>query len=202
MAKKARKGRVLAGSATIPRRPTHQENTQRALRVYFELTETADWLKREMRAPLDAFDLTMQEFRVLEMLNREGALTAPQIGARMGRERQNVDVITARLQDRGWVRRVIETLPPVPLEDAHLAKAKQDAKRYGPRVSVVGLTAWGKRFIGSVVPRHAKVVKALMRAIDAREKDSIVRACQKLRKGDSLKFLREISMEEPEDAEG
>ena len=199
MAKKARKRRVLAESATIPRRPTHAENTQRAFRVYLELIETADWLKREMRAPLDAFDLTMQEFRVLEMLNREGALTAAQIGARMGRERQNVDVITARLQDRGWVRRVIETLPPVQLEDAHVAKAEQDAKRYGRRVSVVGLTAWGKRFIGTVVPRHAKVVKALMRAIDAREKDSIVRACQKLRKGDSLRFLREIRMEEPEE---
>lgn len=199
MAKKARKRPVLAGFATQSRNPTRQEKTQRALRVYFELIETADWLRREMRAPLDAFDLTVQEFRVLEMLNREGALTGPQIGARMGRPRQSVDVIVQRLHNRGWVRRVIETLPPIPIEEAHVANAERDAKRYGRRVTVVGLTSWGKRFIGSVVPRHAKVVKALMCAIDAREKESIVRACQKLRRGDAWKFLREIRMEEPEE---
>jgi MarR family transcriptional regulator, 2-MHQ and catechol-resistance regulon repressor len=199
VAKKGRERPILTGFGKRSRRPTHQENTQRAFRVYLELIETADWLRREMRAPLEAFDLTMLEFRVLEMLYREGALTAPQIGARIGRPRQSVDVLTARLQGRGWVGRMIMNLPPVPREDAHLRKADQDTERQGRRLSVVGLTASGKKFMGNVLPRHAKVVKALMRAIDAREKDSIVRACRKLRRGDAVKFLTEMSFGDVEE---
>ncbi len=49
-------------------RPTQKEKTQRAFRAYLDLMDTADWLKSELRAPLEAFDLTMPGFRLLEML--------------------------------------------------------------------------------------------------------------------------------------
>jgi len=35
----------------------------------------------------------------------------------------------------------------------------------------------------------------LMRVLDAREQDSISRACRKLREGDAVKFLQEIRLE-------
>ncbi|MGO9591858.1 MAG: hypothetical protein ACLP3K_17655 [Candidatus Acidiferrales bacterium] len=83
-------------------------------------------------------------------------------------------------------------------EWSHLPKAKRE-DREGRMVHVVGLTARGKKFIGNVLPRHAKVVKALMRALDAREQDSISRVCRKLREGDALKFLNEMRFEDADD---
>jgi hypothetical protein len=53
--------------------PRHREKTQRAMQAYLDLIDTADWLRGELRVPLESFDLTMGEFRLLEMLNREGA---------------------------------------------------------------------------------------------------------------------------------
>ena len=46
-----------------------------------------------------------------------------------------------------------------------------------------------------VLPRHSKLVKALMRALHAREHESLVRICEKLRKGDVLKFVAELRWE-------
>jgi hypothetical protein len=43
------------------------------MQAYLDLIDTADWLRGELRVPLESFDLTMGEFRLLEMLNREGA---------------------------------------------------------------------------------------------------------------------------------
>ncbi|MGO9591859.1 MAG: MarR family winged helix-turn-helix transcriptional regulator [Candidatus Acidiferrales bacterium] len=178
----------------MSRQPSQKDKTQRAFRTYLDLIDTATWLKREMRAPLDFFDLTFEGFRVLEMLYREGALTVPDVGRRTNHKRQNMHIILRRLEEPGWVRQMEVRVPPVEFERSHLPKAKKDEQE-GRMVHVVGLTARGKKFIGNVLPRHAKVVKALMRVLDAREHDSISRACRKLRSPEAVfKFLQEIRM--------
>jgi len=173
------------------RRLTQRQKTERAFRAYLDLIDTADWLKREMRAPLEAFDMTMMDFRLMEMLYRESALTAPDIAARIGRPRQDVQVIVARLQKRGWVERKMASLAPVEFERARLPKARQDGRR-GRKVAVVELTASGRKLMGTVLPRHAKLVRAMMCVLDGREKDSISKVCRKLRRGDVVKFVREL----------
>jgi hypothetical protein len=45
------------------------------------------------------------------------------------------------------------------------------------------------------------VVKSLMRALDGREQVTLIRLLQKLRKGDVVKFVREIRMYDKEDWE-
>ena len=57
----------------MSRQPTHKDKTLKAFRAYTELLDTAEWFKSELRAPLASFDLTMNEFRGLELLDREGA---------------------------------------------------------------------------------------------------------------------------------
>lgn len=120
-----------------------------------------------MRGPLESFDMTMQDFRLLEMLYREGALAIPDVARKLGRVRQDVHVIATRLQERGWVRRMMVALPAVEFEQAHVAKTEAEG-REGPRVGVVMLTRSGKGMIGNVLPEHAKVVRALMHVLDAR----------------------------------
>jgi len=59
-------------------------------------------------------------------------------------------------------------------------------------VGIVRLTPRGKHFTGTFFPRHAKVVKSLMRVLDGQEQVTLSRLLQKLRKGDIVQFLREI----------
>ena len=173
-----------------------REKTQRAFRSYMDLLDTAEWMKGELRGPLMSFDLAMGEFRLLELLYREGALFVSDIARKRGLRRQGVDVTIARLAKRGWVGRKVVALPPVEPRRAHLAKSRNDERREGRRITAVGLTKSGKKFIGNVLPSHSKVVKALMRALDGREQETLGRLCRKLRAGDVVKFVSEIMHED------
>jgi DNA-binding MarR family transcriptional regulator len=179
----------------IPHRPTPKEKTQKAFRAYLDLMDAADWLKNELRVPLEAFDLTMPGFRLLELLNREGAQRVVDVAERGGVRRQAVDGVIVRLERRNWVRRAMVTLPPVDLRRSHLSKDRENGTRSGRRVQVVGLTALGKRFMKDVLPRHSKMVKSLLRVLEAREQDTLSRICRKLCEGDVVKFVRELTME-------
>jgi DNA-binding MarR family transcriptional regulator len=180
----------------MPRYSSHKEKTRRAFRAYMDLLDTAEWLKGELRGPLMSFDLAMGEFRVLELLYREGALFVQDIARRRRLRRQSMDAVVAHLAERGWVARRIVTLPPVEFERAHLAKSMRDERREGRRVSVVGLTKSGNKFMGNVLPSHSKLIKALLRVLNATEQDSLSRLCRKLRAGDVLKFVAEITHED------
>jgi hypothetical protein len=45
----------------------------------------------------------------------------------------------------------------------------------------------------NLLPNHSRLVKSLMRVLHAREQDSPFRICRKLREGDVLKFVHEIT---------
>ena len=192
-------------------RPTQKEKTLRAFRAYLDLVDTAEWIRGQLRGQLESFDLTMGGFRLLEMVYREGPVSIVAAAEKRGCQRQNMDVIIARLVERGWVRRTVSTRPPADGRERRPAKAQRgqssSAGGSGPagklgggqRVGVVSLTPLGKKFIGNVLPRHAKVVKALMRALDGREQESLSRVCRKLRAGDVLRFVSEMTHEEIED---
>jgi len=171
-----------------------REKTQRAFRAYLDLLDAADWVKGELRGPLESWELGMGEFRLLELLYREGALFISDIARKRGLRRQATDVALARLARRGWIGRQVVTLPPVELRRAHLAKSKAGERR-GRQVTAVGLTKAGKKFIGNVIPSHSKVVKALMRALDGREQETMSRLCRKLKEGDVVKFVSELTHE-------
>jgi MarR family transcriptional regulator, 2-MHQ and catechol-resistance regulon repressor len=166
--------------------PTQRQKTQRAYRAYVDLIDTAKWIENELRGPLWTHDLTMGEFRLLELLYREGALTLSDVIRRRQVKRQNIMVVVKRLRKRGWVERVDVTLPPVP----------GSQKKVGRWASVVGLTKPGKRFIGNILPTHSKLVKALMRAIDGRQQETLSLICRKLRAGDPVRFFVEITHED------
>jgi len=184
------------------KRPTQKEKTRLAYRAYTDLVDTADWIRGELRAQLEAFGLTWEGFRLLGALYREGPVTVPMAAERRGRTRQNMDIIVARLEERGWVRRTVVTYQPVQTKHNHFPKEMRGRRRKGRQVAVVGLTPLGEKFIGHVLPRHAKLVKSQMRALDGREKESLSRICRKLREGDVVRFVSELThrtMREMED---
>ena len=175
--------------------PSVKERTERALRGYTELLDAADWLKREVRVPLESFGMTLTEFRLLQVLHREGAQPVVELARRRGSQWHHVCDMIERLEKHGWLRRMKAELPPVEFKDAHLPKSRSDEKRRGRRLTVVGLTAEGKKFLRNVLSIHAKLVKAMMRALDAREQDSLFRICRKLREGNPVRFFAELTHE-------
>jgi DNA-binding MarR family transcriptional regulator len=176
--------------------PTSEERSERAFRGYIELLEAADWLRSELRLPLEAFEVTMGEFRLLYLLHREGALPITEASRRRRSDHHNMVQLIARLEARGWMRRGVVTLPAAEWERLHLARSRRDEKRGGRRLTVVGLTAEGKRFMRRLLPRHTKYVRALLGALDAREQDSLFRICRKLRTGNPVRFFAELRHEE------
>lgn len=91
--------------------------------------------------------------------------------------------------------------PAASIKESRLSKLRRGIRRDGPRVSVVGLTKSGKNFVGNVLPRKVKMVKALMRALDGREQQSLSAMCRKLREGDVIKFVAKITHEDVEGEE-
>jgi len=186
----------------VTKRPTHRQKTQRAMEAYMALIDTADWLRGELRVPLESFDLTMGELRLLELLSRRGALTTLDVMRARKAKRQNVRRMVNRLEKRGWVGQRIVTLPPVGFEGSHKAKSRKSEQQTGRLIGVVGLTAAGKNFILDVLPRHSKLVKSLFCVLDSREQMSMIRMFRRLREGDPVKFFREIRlMDEEQEAE-
>ena len=177
---------------------THREKTHRAMQACLDVIDTAEWLKSELRPPLDSFDLTLGEFRLLELLNRMGPLTMRDAARERKSSIQNLKAASKHLEGRGFVRRMVVALPPVAFEESHKAKSKKDEKRKGQRMGVMILTPAGKRFVREIMPRHSKMMKALMRVLDGREQLSLSRLCQKVRTGDIFKFLREMQMVDEE----
>ena len=172
--------------------PTHREKTLRAFRVYTELMDTAAWVRSWMRGPLEAYDLSLQGFRMLLMLYENGPTRTMEAAKQMRFRRQNIDRIVGRLEDRGWVKRYAVNVA-----------TEKGASKTGPRrlrrksrawgVGIVALTPAGQRFVAEVFPSHAKVVRALMRALHAKEQESLVEICRKLRAGAILKFVSELT---------
>lgn len=172
------------------RRPTQKEKTLRAFGAYLELLDTAAWLKSWMHGPLASVDLTIQGFRLLVLLYRDGPTPMTDAAKQMRFPRQNLEFVLRRLEKRGWVCRENVRAEGRPGEER---KVRRPGLRPAWHVGIIRLTPEGERFVGHVFPQHAKVVKALMRALDGREQETLGEICRKLRAGHILKFMSEIA---------
>lgn len=123
-------------------------------------------------------------------------MTLAEVEGRRFCARQSVFELAQRLAERGWVRIEPVTMPAADVDEASLAKSKRGQERLGRRASLLRLTEEGEGFTASVIRRHAKLVYALMRAVDLRDLDGLSRTCRKIREGDPLKLIRELMMED------
>jgi len=173
-----------------------REKKRRAFAAYLALLDAAEWLRFEMSLQLEAFDLSIMQFRVMEILMREGPKHQMEISRRFRSSKQSMGFVIRRLERKGWVRRVPGMLPASrTAESEKIARRerRRGKKIGGRRVIVVSPTADGEKWIASVFPKHAKVVKSYMRALDGRELLTLTRLCEKLRRGDPLRFYKEIT---------
>jgi DNA-binding MarR family transcriptional regulator len=173
-------------------RAARKDKKRRAWDLYLELTEAANWVEKKLRAPLDAFGLTREEFRLLVMLHRDGPLTLGEAMKRLGRSRQSLSETVKRVEEFGWVSCGEARRAPAELSESRLPKSQRGKPRFGPLVTVVRLTQPGERLIGNVLPKQEAIVKALVQELDSREMDTVVRVCRKLRQVEALPFWAEV----------
>lgn len=169
---------------------------RQSFQAYVELMDAADWLAAQLRHQLTAFDLTINGFRILEMLQRDGPMTTDKIREWKKCSRQGAMHLIRPLEEKGWVRSDVVMLAPVEMDEKQLSRDKRGRRRRGRKIGQVTLTASGKKFIGEIFPRHAKLVFAFMRALEGREQQSLILGCRKLMRGNNEKFMREFMLED------
>ncbi|HTU36020.1 MAG TPA: MarR family transcriptional regulator [Candidatus Acidoferrum sp.] len=189
---------------SVKRPPNRREQALLAFRAYTELIDTATWLRNWTRGSLESFDLTAQGFQMLLLLYQQGPERTTEVARLLRCRLQNADRMARDLEKRGWVKRLNVDLPP---KRANQSGPKTPgARRRTWGVGVVTLTPQGKKFMAEVFPNHAKVVRALMRALHVREQRVLIEICRKLRTGAILKLVSEIRIvedwEEEDGAEG
>ena len=191
---------TMATPTARPKREKTQagilERRECAFRAYLDVLETAAWFRYQVEPQLGDFDLNLEHFRFLEVLYRAGPMTTVEMGKRRCCARQSLFAFAERLAKDGLVEIERETLAAVEIEEARLPKEKRGRERTGRRVATLRLTEKGEELMGIVARRHAKLIYALMRAIDMREAERLSRTCRKIREGDAVKLIKELMMED------
>jgi DNA-binding MarR family transcriptional regulator len=203
--------RLIVGRVHVSERG----KSRRAYAAHLDLLDTADWWRALMSAQLARLGIRMKAFRVLERLYRRGGMYQRELSRTFLCSKQAIAKEIRYLEKWGWVRRVGARLEPSdpaasPREAAALISEdvsgseawKDRADRWGEperRMNVVGrkivrleLTEDGMTMMEQVLPVYVKRIKSEMRALDGREQLTLCRLLRKLRRGDPVRWIREL----------
>jgi DNA-binding MarR family transcriptional regulator len=213
------------GVAMSRRNQPHVNELQkrdRAFAAYLDLLDAADLMREKMSHQIRYCGLTMLQFRVLATIYREGPQYQQELSRKLNCAKQNMATVVSGLVECGCLRREVSSLARTPTEGGPSPRMNRDAKggapsapvgrsprlgsgqagcrsspdRQGRRIIILRLTADGEDLIAYVFPRHAKLVKAEMRALEGREQAALSRLCRKLKEGNVIKLFKEIRMGE------
>ncbi|MGA8368240.1 MAG: MarR family winged helix-turn-helix transcriptional regulator [Candidatus Acidiferrales bacterium] len=146
------------------------KETRQALGAYVNLVWATETLMAYLSGQLGTWELSMGQFRMLQMLLGLGPMSQAMLADRLLCGSSNLSVVARNLERRGLVV---------------CRSEHRDARR-----KTVHLTPEGRALISEVLPLHAKVVGAKMSVLNNREKRILQRVCRKLAQGDVLKFRR------------
>jgi DNA-binding MarR family transcriptional regulator len=189
--------------------------TRRAYAAHLDLLDTADWWRALMSAQLARLGVRMKAFRVLERLYRRGGMYQRELSRTFLCSKQSMVKEIRYLERKGWVRRVrgrLEPLdPPVSRRRARAlilkrvpgsgtweeradfwGKPERAGNSVGRKIVLVVLTEEGLRMMERVLPVYVKRIKCEMRALDGREQLNLCRLLRKLRRGDAVRWIREL----------
>ena len=131
-----------------------------ALDAYLKLMRAAESTTARIHQHLSSVGLTMSQFGVLEALQHLGPLCQKDIGRKLLRSSGNITLVIDNLEKRGLVRR------------------ERDPN--DRRFFVVHLTDEGRKIIGDLFPRHAKVITGEMSILSTAEQKTLANLCKKL----------------------
>lgn len=147
--------------------------------TYRQLRRAAESVGDLLNRQLTNFGVTPAQFRVLEALLLNGPLRQDKLARQIFMNLRTVRYVTADLE-----------------KQVFLAKRQDEDDR---RYPMIHLTPQGRGLIMKIFPHQAKLIRAQMIALGAREQGMLKRLCEKLADGDMKRFLSEITMMDPEE---
>jgi MarR family transcriptional regulator, temperature-dependent positive regulator of motility len=127
-----------------------------------------------LRHQLQMFELSNLHYRILEALAGGSPMSQAALAAKVFSHGSSVHLAVKLLRERGLVIR--------------------RAQARDRRSVAVGLTDEGRKLAEEISPVQARIVRAKMLALTWREQETVARLCRKLREGDAVKFLKEMTM--------
>lgn len=161
---------------------TIDPKTEGAIMAYRQLRRAAESVGHLLDQQLSAFGVTPGQFRVLEALLLNGPMRQDKLGREIFLDPRTVRYLTADLEKQVFL----------------VKRPDEDDRRY----PMVHLTPQGRALVSRIFPRQAKLIRAQMNALGAREQGMLNRLCKKLADGDVKRFLSEITMADVEESQG
>jgi MarR family transcriptional regulator, 2-MHQ and catechol-resistance regulon repressor len=131
-----------------------------ALRLWVVLARAFDAVEHHSRASIARFGVGTTEFGVLEVLYHKGELPVCEVQRRILVESSSTTYVVDKLCERGLVRR--------------------RPSQVDRRVTLLALTAAGRRLIQRIFPSHADAMRHAVAALPPREQAQAVRLLRAL----------------------
>ncbi|HKV04151.1 MAG TPA: MarR family transcriptional regulator [Candidatus Acidoferrales bacterium] len=147
---------------------SQREKKARALGTYASLARAVHTLNNLLDRQCENLGFTPSQFRVLEHLLLYGPMATGELAEGVLFGDSTISVVAKNLESAGLLaRRADET---------------------DGRKAIVELTREGRKLVAEMVPKRAKVLRAMMCVLGKREQENLERLYRKLEQGDAVKF--------------
>jgi MarR family 2-MHQ and catechol resistance regulon transcriptional repressor len=133
-----------------------------SMQIWIQLLRTFNKIRTKETTYIDTFDLTMNQFQVLEVLYHRGDLNVSAITALTMSTPGNITVVIRNLKRDGFITSI------------------SDAK--DKRISILSITAKGKEIISELFPNHAKNFEVYFEVLNDEERETLYKLLRKLHK--------------------
>ena len=140
----------------------YSQKAQRSMSTWMQLFRAFHKIRAKETAYISSFDLTMNQFQVLEVLYHRGDLNVGEITKLTMSTPGNITVVVRNLKRDGF----IDSIP--------------DPK--DKRASILSVTRKGKDIIEKLFPGHAKNFENYFKVLDEDEMDKLFTLLRKLHK--------------------
>ncbi len=142
--------------------PTYGQNADKAMKTWIQLFRSFNKIRAKESLYINSFDLTMNQFQVLEVLYHRGDLSIGAITKLTMGTPGNITVVVRNLKRDGYI------------------SAISDPK--DKRSSILSITQKGKDIIEKLFPNHAKNLESYFEVLDDDEINTLFMLLRKLHK--------------------
>lgn len=141
---------------------TYGKRADKSMQTWIQLFRAFHKIRAKESSYIQFFDITMNQFQVLEVLYHRGDLSIGSITKLIMSTPGNITVVVKNLKRDGY----LETTP--------------DDK--DKRTSIVSISQKGKELIEKLFPNHAKNFEEYFKVLDDEETDTLFKILRKLHK--------------------
>lgn len=132
---------------------SYGKRTDKAMKTWFQIVKTFDKFSKQELLYFKKHKLTMNQFKVLEVLYHRGDLNVSSITKLTLSTPGNITVVVKNLKRDGWIN----------------SSSDEEDKR----ASILSLTSKGEQIIKEVFPEHSKNIDHYMSVLNEKELDTL-----------------------------